>query len=71
MANVGCKCAKISDFKGGGEVQSLLNQKLSSKHLRAVDFASRFVLSIKFKFKIHTFDNYYKSRCKINGSQRL
>jgi hypothetical protein len=44
-----------------GEVQSPLNQKLSSKSLRAVDFASRFILSIKFKFKIHTFNSYYES----------
>jgi hypothetical protein len=37
-------------------VQNPLNQKLGSKPLRAVDFASRFVLSIKFKFKIRTFN---------------
>jgi hypothetical protein len=56
---------------GGGEVQSPLNQNLGSKPLKAVDFASRFVLLIKSKFKIHTFNSYYESRCKINGSQRL
>jgi hypothetical protein len=54
-----------------GEVQSPLNQKLSSKSLRSVDFVSRFVLSIKSKFKFHTFNSYYESQCKINGSQKL
>jgi hypothetical protein len=54
-----------------GEVQNRLNQKLSSKSLRAVDFALRFVLLIKFKFKIHTFNSYYQSQYKINGSQKL
>jgi hypothetical protein len=54
-----------------GEVQSSLNQKLGSKLLRAVDFASRFILLIKSKFKIHTFNSYYESRCKINDSQRF
>jgi hypothetical protein len=39
-----------------GEVQSPLNQKLSSKPLRAVDFASRFVITIEsmnFEFKFY------------------
>jgi hypothetical protein len=35
---------------GGGEVQSPLNKKLSSKFLRAVNFALKFVFSIKSKF---------------------
>jgi hypothetical protein len=48
-----------------------LNQNLSSNFFRTVYFASRFILSIKSKFKIHTFNSYYESRCKINGSQRL
>jgi hypothetical protein len=46
--------------KGGGG---------GSKSLRAVDFVSRFVLLIKFKFKI-IFNSYYESRCKINGPQK-
>jgi hypothetical protein len=37
--------------------------------LRAVDFVSRFVLSIKYKFKIYNFN--YESQCKINGSKRF
>jgi hypothetical protein len=45
-----------------GEVQNPLNQKLCSKALRAVDFALRFVLSIKSKFKINTFNRYYESQ---------
>jgi hypothetical protein len=55
---------------GVGEVQNTLKQKVSSKFFRAVDFTSRFVLSIISKFKIHTFNNYYESRCKINGSKK-
>jgi hypothetical protein len=38
------------------EVQSLLNKKLGSKSLRAVDFASRFVIIIEstnFEFRFH------------------
>jgi hypothetical protein len=42
----------------GEEVQNPLNQKFGLKSLRAVDFASRFVLLIKSKFKIRTFNNY-------------
>jgi hypothetical protein len=40
----------------GGEVQRVLNQKVSSKFFEAVDFASRFVIiieSINFKFRIY------------------
>jgi hypothetical protein len=44
---------------------------LGSKSLRVVDFASRFVLSIKSNFKFCTFSNYYESQCKINSSKRL
>jgi hypothetical protein len=45
-----------------GEVQSILNQKISSKSSRTIDFISRFVLLIKSKFKIRTFNNHYESR---------
>jgi hypothetical protein len=48
-----------------------LNQKLGSKALRTVDFASRFILSIKSKFKISIFNNHYESQYKINDSQRF
>jgi hypothetical protein len=54
-----------------GEVQISLNKILSSKPFRFVNFASRFVLLIKFKFKIRTFNNYYESRCKINGCEKF
>jgi hypothetical protein len=47
-----------------------LNQKVGLKFFRVVDFVSRFVLLIKFKFKIYTFNNYYESRYKINGSKK-
>jgi hypothetical protein len=39
-----------------GEVQNPLNQKLSLKPLRAVDFVSRFVITIEimnFKFRFY------------------
>jgi hypothetical protein len=49
---------------GGGEVQSPLNQKMNSKRLRAVDFTLRFILSIKYKFKIHNFNNYTNLNAK-------
>jgi hypothetical protein len=65
-------CIKFKlEYIHGGEVQSPLNQKLNSKFLRAVDFTSRFILSIKFKLKTHTFNSYYESRCKINSSKIL
>jgi hypothetical protein len=41
---------------GGGEVQSFLNQKLGLKSLRAVNFASRFIIiieSMNFEFKFY------------------
>jgi hypothetical protein len=44
---------------------------VSSKFFRAIDFASGFIILINSKFKIHTFNIYYKSRCKINGSKKL
>jgi hypothetical protein len=56
---------------GRGEVQSTLNQKVGSKSSRTVDFVSRFIFLIKFKFKIRTFNNHYESRYKINGSRRF
>jgi hypothetical protein len=64
----GLKYSIFSTVAEVEEVQSPLNQKLSSKSLRAIDFASRFVLLIKSKFKIHTFNSYYESRYKINDS---
>jgi hypothetical protein len=50
--------------------QSNLNQKISSKPSRTVDFALRFVLLTKSKFKIHTFNNHYESQYKINGYKK-
>jgi hypothetical protein len=54
-----------------GEVQIILNQKIDSKLSKIIDFASRFVLLIKSKFKIRTLNNHYKSQCKINGYKRF
>jgi hypothetical protein len=61
----------LYNSKGMGEVQSTLNQKLGSKSSRTVNFVSRFVFLIKFKFKIHTFNNHYESQYKINDSKKL
>jgi hypothetical protein len=44
-----------------GEVQTTLNKKIGLKSFRTVDFALRFIFFIKFKFKIHTFNNHYES----------
>jgi hypothetical protein len=53
------------------EAQSTLNQKNNLKSFKTVDFASRFILFIKFKFKIRTFNNHYEFKCKINDSKGL
>jgi hypothetical protein len=55
----------------GREVQRALNQKVGSKPSKALDVALRFIFLINSKCKILTFNNYYKSRCKINGFREL
>jgi hypothetical protein len=55
---------------GSGEVQKPLNQKVG-KSSKAVDFVSRFVLLINFKFKIYTFSDYYESQYKIKNFKKL
>jgi hypothetical protein len=54
-----------------GEVQTTLNQKISSNLSRIIDFTSKFIFLIKSKFKVHIFNNYYESRCKINSYKKL
>jgi hypothetical protein len=56
---------------GSGEVQNTLNQKVSLKFSKIVNFVLRFIILIKFKFKIYIFNNHYESRCKINNFKRL
>jgi hypothetical protein len=54
-----------------GEVQNTLNQKNNLNFFRIIDVAWRFILSIKFKFKIRTFNNLYEFRCQINGYKKI
>jgi hypothetical protein len=51
------------NFVGGAGTK-----KVGSKSYGTVDFVSRFIFLINSKFKIHTFNNYYESQCKINNS---
>jgi hypothetical protein len=45
-----------NNWVGGGS-KRFRQKKMSSKPLRVVDFASIFILTIKSKFKIHTFNS--------------
>jgi hypothetical protein len=45
--------------------------KIDLKFFRIINFASRFILLIKFKFKIYIFNNHYESRYKINGYKKF
>jgi hypothetical protein len=65
LSGLGAPSFQPQILEEAGELQKPLNQKVCSNSSEAVDFVLRFVLLINSKFKIHTFNNYYKSQCKI------